>query len=203
MEVWKNIQGFENLYQVSNLGRVKRLNSFVKCKNGKIKKIKERILKPQSYRNGYQFYSLCKNSISKGYTAHRLVALAFIPNPKNKKEVNHINEDKTDNHVDNLQWMTHKENINHGTAIKRRVENSNFKGENNPMFGRRDFLNKLSKPVLQFTIDNIFIKEYPSLACVVRETGFNECAIRANISGRSSHSRGFIWKYKNNPLKTK
>lgn len=197
MEVWKKIKGFEKLYEVSNLGRVRRLDTIVVDKNNMKKHIKGKILNSQQYSNGYLFYCLSKNGLRKGFLAHRLVALAFIKNPENKKEVNHINEDKTDNRVKNLQWMTHKENINHGTAIERRVKNSNFKGKNNPMYGRKGSLNSRSKPVQQFTLNNVLVKEYSSLACVGRETGFNKCAIRANINGRTSQSAGYKWKYKN------
>ena len=100
-EIWKDIKGYEGLYQVSSLGRVKRVDT-------------DRILK--TYANkGYHQVQLSKNNIKSNKTIHRLVAQAFIPNPENKPEVNHIDEDKSNNSISNLNWMTSKENSNHGT----------------------------------------------------------------------------------------
>ena len=103
LEQWKDIKGYEGLYQVSNYGRVKR-----KYNNGKI-----RILKPISTNNGYLRVSLSKNSVNNTYFVHRLVAQAFILNPENKPEVNHIDGDKTNNKIENLEWCTRSENIQH------------------------------------------------------------------------------------------
>lgn len=105
-EDWKDITGYEGLYQVSNFGRVKRLNT-------------NRILKSAKSKGGYPYIVLSKNGITSNKTIHRLVAKAFIPNPENKPEVNHIDENKTNNKVSNLNWMTRKENVNHGTRTER------------------------------------------------------------------------------------
>ena len=108
-EIWRDIEGFEGLYQVSNFGRIKRVTT------GKI-------LKGDKNNDGYLRVKLYKNNTKSNKSIHRLVAEAFIPNPENKPQVNHINEDKTnnslDNSLDNLEWMTAKENINHGTRNK-------------------------------------------------------------------------------------
>lgn len=114
-ELWKDIEGYEGLYQVSNLGRVKSLKRY--SKNNKNNN--DRILKPVLNTKGYLQLALCKNGVKYNKKLHRLVAQAFIPNPENKPQVNHIDEDKTNNIVSNLEWMTNKENRNHGTAIKR------------------------------------------------------------------------------------
>ncbi len=104
-EVWRDIQGFEGLYEVSNYGNVRSL------KYGKIK-----YLKPSNNGRGYYQVILCKNGKAKQFTVHRLVANAFIENPNGYNEINHINEDKTNNKVENLEWCTHKYNKRFSSA---------------------------------------------------------------------------------------
>lgn len=118
-EIWKDIQGYEGLYQVSNLGRVKSLGRFVI--NPLVPKgyswHPERILKGRNDTKGYLRVVLYKDQMSKGFKVHRLVAVAFIPNSENKPEVDHINRDKIDNSVNNLRWVSHKENMNNSLTI--------------------------------------------------------------------------------------
>lgn len=113
-EIWKDIKGYEGLYQVSNLGRVKSLER-VDAMN---KKVDAKIMSQTDNGNGYLYISLHKNGKRKVMGVHRLVALTFIPNPNNKPQVNHIDEDKTNNRIDNLNWMTGKENSNYGNHNK-------------------------------------------------------------------------------------
>ena len=110
-EIWKDIVGYEGLYQISNLGNVKSLNY---RRTGK-----ERILNPGNNGCGYLFVILCNNGKRKHFKIHRLVANAFLENPDNKSDVNHKDEDKTNNNVDNLEWMTRQENNNYGTRNER------------------------------------------------------------------------------------
>lgn len=107
-EIWKNINGWENMYQVSNLGRVKSLNYN--------RTNKEQIVKPYQRKDGYIQVCLCKNSKITTYKLHRLVAQAFIPNPNRLPEINHIDEDKTNNCADNLEWCNSKYNKNYRYA---------------------------------------------------------------------------------------
>lgn len=108
IEEWKDVPNYEGLYQVSNLGRIKSLRD----KNGKAR---EKILKLKLSKFGYYQICLCKNGKQKWYFVHRLVALAFIPNPNNLPQINHIDENKTNNYVENLEWCTSKYNSNYGT----------------------------------------------------------------------------------------
>ena len=107
-EIWRWISGFEGLYQISNFGRVKSFS-----RRGTSKKI----IKPWINRQGYLIVDLCKNSKSKHFPVHRLVAQAFIPNPENKPEPNHEDGNKFNNHVSNLKWATKSENIQHAMDI--------------------------------------------------------------------------------------
>jgi len=111
-EIWKDINGYEGLYQISNLGRVKSLNKL----KGKNTKTKEIIMNPSINKKGYKCIVLCKNSKQKHFRVHRLVAQSFIPNSENKKIVNHIDCNKINNHESNLEWVTHKENEIHAKA---------------------------------------------------------------------------------------
>ena len=119
-EIWKDIKDFEGIYQVSNLGRVRGLDRIVVNVNGKRNSIKGRIIKPITRQTGYVVYGLNKGGKAYKRYAHRLVAQAFIPNPNNYPEVNHINEfNKSDNSVDNLEWCTRDYNSHYGTRSER------------------------------------------------------------------------------------
>ena len=116
-EIWKDIVGYEGLYQVSNLGNVKRLKGYKGRGKGYI--VEEHIIQPSINSRGYQNVILCKNGKTKTFTMHRLVAIAFLYNSDNLPEVNHKDEDKTNNCVDNLEWCTAKYNVNYGTRNKK------------------------------------------------------------------------------------
>ena len=114
-EVWKDVVGYEGIYKVSNKGNVYSVERI----SSQGKKCGGRILKPVRNRNGYFKVDLSINGVRKGKYIHRLVTKAFIPNPENHPEVNHIDEDKANNNVENLEWCTSRYNTNHGTLIER------------------------------------------------------------------------------------
>ena len=141
-EIWKDIPDYEGCYQVSNLGRDLTLPRVIEydhlngCLNQHtIQRINERILKPRiSKSTGYVRVELCKNGSHKTCNIHRLVALVFLPNPNNYPEVNHKDEDKTNNALDNLEWCTPEYNKNYGTRNTRISEyrKTNQFGTDNP-----------------------------------------------------------------------
>ena len=143
LETWRDIAGYEGLYEVSDLGNVRSLNY--------LRTGQTRILKPMKTPKGYQQVHLCKDGNIKKNYVHRLVAQAFIENPNNLPEINHKDENKENNAVTNLEWCDHKYNINHGTCIER-VAKANT---NNP---------KCSEKIIQMTLDYVFVKEWPSTA---------------------------------------
>ena len=182
-EEWRDIKGYEGLYQISNLGRIKSFDKVIAQKNNSTAIKKGRILKPSTSHSGYYQIVLSKQSIRKSYKVHRLIWLAFYGSIPEGYEVNHINEIKTDNRLSNLNLMTHKENCNWGTGIER-CHNQLING-------------KCSKSVLQFDLNDNFIKEYSSINQAKRETGFNSSDISSCCKGKRKTAHGFKWKYKN------
>lgn len=128
-EIWKDIEGFENMYQVSNLGKVKSLPRTILRKDGKKLQIKEQILKGSKDTKGYIQVELKKDGKRNIKVIHRLVANAFISNKDNKEQVNHIDGNKENNCISNLEWVTCQENIQH--AWKNNLNVANY-GEKHP-----------------------------------------------------------------------
>lgn len=132
-EIWKDCKHYEGLYQVSNYGRVKSLERDIVYKDGRKRHVKEHFLIQRVSYNGYLYVGLSKYGKFKQEKVHRLVAMAFISNPDNKPHINHIDEDKQNNYVDNLEWVTSKENNNYGNhnekiSIALKQTNKNKRG---------------------------------------------------------------------------
>ena len=127
MEIWKDIEGYEGLYQISSYGRIKSLRDH----HGNYR---EKILKQGTRKDGYKNTALSKDGKLKTYSVHRLVAAAFLDNPNNYPCVNHKDEQKYNNYVENLEWCTSKYNCNYGTKSER--QSKAITGENNPMYGK-------------------------------------------------------------------
>lgn len=171
-EKWKDILGYEGLYQISNLGRVKSLE-----RTDSLNRIvEEKILKPRKDKGGYLMVNLSKDGKLKTFKVHRLVALHFLPNPNNYTEVNHIDENKENNAVSNLEWCDRKYNINYGTALKRSAE-------------------KQSKQVIQYDLEGNEIARFPSTIEIERQYGFSHRHIGKCCLGKYKTAYHYKWQY--------
>lgn len=224
-EEWRDVVGWEGLYQVSSLGRVKNIR-------------RNKILSPRKCRLSYLSVALCRNGEACNKRIHRLVYEAFAEQIPKGKEIDHINRKPWDNRLENLRLVSHKENMNNPLTIE--VMKSHV-GELNPNYGRkasdetrakiRAFLlsdknprrgtpltethrkrigdanrgrpcseeakKKKSKPIFQFTLDGAFIKEWMSATEAAKTLCLDKCNICVNLKGRTKHAYGYIWKYKN------
>ena len=163
--IWKPIKGYEDLYEIDNCGVVRNKRTL-------------RLLKLCVSKKGYICVGLHKNGVEKKFKIHRLVAEAFIKNPLNKKEVNHIDENKQNNNVDNLEFVTRRENVNHSHIIER-------------------LANKNSKPILQFSLDDEFIKQWKSASEVGRTLNIDPSCIIKVCRGKRKQCCGYKWRYAN------
>lgn len=181
-EIWKEVPGYEEIYWVSNKGRVR-------SKHG--------ILKPSTHRQGYLRIVFCVKGIRKTFQVHRLVAMVFIPNPENLPQINHKDEVKTNNFVfvntdgtidlekSNLEWCTMDYNIHYGTGQIR---------------CRNRGLPSNAKTICQYTLDGELIAIYPSGMEAQRKTGINQANIN-NCCHHISHQMcGFVWRFKGDPF---
>lgn len=168
-EIWKDIRGLENKYQVSNLGRIKSLKR-KGCKNDRI------LINREDGRGYYQVSLFDGNGNSIKRKVHRIVADAFVAGKFEKAVVNHINEIKTDNNARNLEWITQKENVRHGTGIARSAFSH-------------------GKSVAQFGIDGVLKRIYPSVVEAEALSGINKSNIYDCVHNRVKTAGGYIWKY--------
>lgn len=175
-EEWKDIPGYEGLYQASNLGRVKSLDRIVVYKDGRMRTYKGRILSPGAVRGGYQAVLLSKNASYESKAVHRLVAEAFIPNPEKLPEINHRDRDVTNNNVTNLEWCTRLYNANHDGAVERRIK-------------------QMRRKIQQRTMDDFVIQEYASVREASNKTGVSSGNISRAARGIYSHAGGYKWTY--------
>lgn len=161
VETFVKIEGFEK-YEVSNLGRVRNVKS-------------GRILKPQLTKNGYLKHFLYKNNKQKHLLLHRIIATTFIDNPEGKPQVNHIDENKLNNDLSNLEWCTIRENAVHGTRTKRIAE-------------------KRSKKVVQLDLNDNVLNEFESMVQAEQETGVFASSIGACCNGKRKSAGRFKWR---------
>ena len=164
MTEWKSVNGYEEIYEVSDYGAIRRVGG--------------KILKPKQEANGYRRYHLSKNGVAKSILAHRIVALAFIENPHGYDTVNHINEDKSDNRVENLEWCDMSYQNRYGIGA---INRNKFK----------------EKPVLQYTKDGQFVRRFDSVKKAAIELGLQETSIHCVCKGirRYKSTGGYVFKY--------
>lgn len=174
-ETWEPIKDYENLYEISNLGRVRSLLKWDLNKRKFQPSI--RIMKLREDKDGYCIIDLHKNKKSKTFKVHRLVAQTYIPNVNNLPQINHKNEIKNDNRVENLEWCTNEYNAVYGTKVQRASE-------------------KHKKHILKYDLKGNFIKEYNSLKEASIDTNVFFTNISAVCRGKQKTAYGFIWKYK-------
>ena len=174
MEIWKDIKGYEGLYQVSNKGHVKSLNYRRTGKEG--------ILKGRLDKDGYLRVGLCKNKKQKPFYIHRLVAKAFLPNPNNLPEVNHIDENKENNHVENLEWCDRKYNNNYGSRNER--ASVSMKGKKH----------KLKKQILCIETGEIFDTSQDVINIMFNGKG-SQSNIRNHLNGQRKSAYGYHFVY--------
>lgn len=193
MEIWEDIKGYEGIYQVSNYGNIKSLERI----DNRGRRAHGRILTQGKDGGGYSTVRLSKNGKCHTIHVHRLVAETFIPNLENKATVNHINENKEDNSVRNLEWATYKENAHHGTRMERCYGNRDYKA-----IGKNisDSLKKKgrTKPIIQYDKDMNVIAEFDSVVDAAKKYNILASGIGNALKGhkRCKTYKGYIWKYK-------
>lgn len=188
-EIWRSIEGYEGLYEVSNLGRVRSLDRLVNNGIG-IYVAKGRILKPERLNCGYLLLGLNKDSKKKMFYVHRIVGMAFQDICGQYREglhINHINTVRTDNRAENLHWVTRKENMNN-PLTRANIYNAQ----------KNRLLNGIIQPkiVIQSDLEDNFIAEYPSVTEAKRQTGISQSLISLCCRGKVKTARGYIFRYK-------
>ena len=175
-EIFKDIKGYEGKYMISNLGNVMSMD----YQNTK----KPKLLTPIKHHMGYLIVHLGQHKIR---MIHTLVAEAFIQQPDGKKYVNHIDGNKQHNTVDNLEWVTSKENMNHAirTGLRNPHENNHPKG--------KDVVN--SRAIYQYSKDHQLIKKWDCISDAARHIGCKPASIVNNAAGRTKTLHGYLWRY--------
>ena len=179
-EVWKDIEGYEGKYQISNLGNVKSLQ--YRGHEGVI-----RNLVPKVNNYGRLWVELMKDGKKRQFLIHRLVGMAFIPNPDNLPQINHMDENPKNNRVDNLEWCTGEYNVHYY------IERHPMAARNRKSTGK--YHRKLDKPVNQIDFDGNIVKQWDDARTVVNEFGYNQWSITQCCDGKRNTAYGFRWQY--------
>lgn len=188
-EEWRPVVGYEGSYEVSSMGTIRSLDRI----NSRGSWIKGRLMKPYMNQYGYMKVKLRIKGEQTGYSVHRLVAQAFITNPDDKPQVNHINENKTDNRVSNLEWVTIRENAVHGTRIQRITANTDYVKR----VANTDYVliaRKQAKAVTATHLRSGEVLYFPSMREAQRN-GFNSSAVSKCCKGERAYHKGYVWEY--------
>lgn len=196
-EIWMPIEGYEGLYEVSNTQKVRSVDRILNHPTGKCL-VKSKHKKLQISNKGYYCLSLFKDGKGKVHLLHRLIAKAFIPNPNNLPEIDHINGNRKDNRIENLRWTTRKGNMNNPVTKSRM---SKYYSDKDWIMAKiqKGIINKSKtapKKVYQYSLDGVFLKEYETTIIAEKETGVKKELI--TMSCRESGKRqakGFLWTY--------
>ncbi|MEI3530091.1 MAG: NUMOD4 domain-containing protein [Bacilli bacterium] len=189
-EIWKDVVGYEGLYRVSNLGRVKSLDCIRRCGNGEC--IQKGIVLKNGFDRGNNYFRtrLSKNGKVSDFLVHRLVAQTFIPNPENKPQVNHKDGNKLNNCVDNLEWATGSENIQHAYDTGLAKVTIETKKKIAKTMEDRNCIE-----IFQYNTDGKFLAKWKSAHEIQRMLGLNNANIIQVCKGTRKTAGGFIWKY--------
>jgi hypothetical protein len=187
MELWKDISGYEGYYQISNLGNVRSIDRFdgVHDRQGTI-------IKPNLKPNGYLQVGLRKHNTRKWFGVHRLVAIHFIENPDNKPQVNHIDGNKLNNTVENLEWVTGKENQRHAARLG--LRDNMPKGKNHSNYGKFGENSRSAKPVIRLDPKTGETKLYKAKVLAKNE-GFDVTSISKCCHGKLKTHKGYEWYF--------
>jgi len=186
-EEWRDVIGYEGLYKVSNLGRVKSLERIVTDRNGVEMPFPSVMKKNTKSKTGYWHVNLWKDNKVKFKKVHRLIAEVFIPNPENKPQINHIDSNRLNNEISNLEWCTASENTIHAVRLGR---------IKSPMVGTKGLYHSNNKPVIQLSKDGEPIKEFISQMAASIELGISHSKISLCANGKRETTGGYKWKYK-------
>lgn len=191
-EEWKDIKGYEGKYKISNLGRVKAIERKVRQGKGEYF-IKEHELKTWIDSVGYVSVGLTVDSKTKYFRIHRLIAEAFIPNPNNLPVINHLNGNKTDYRIENLEWTNQKQNSIHAvkTGLKKVTEKQIDAARKNVLLA----LEKTKKKVKQYDLNGNYIKTWNSMTEIEKTLKIHYQGISKCCLGKNKTSYGYIWKY--------
>lgn len=175
-EIWKDVPGWEGLYKVSSCGRILSV-SYNHSGRPAIRVLRKDWL-------GYLVVTLHRNNYSKTYKVHRLVAMAFIPNPTNLPCINHRDEDKTNNRVENLEWCDYSYNNKYGSRPRKVLDAY-----------KRKKSAKAERPVVKMDKTGIILEEFISISAAARAAGVCRESLRDAVLGRSKTCAGYVWKY--------
>lgn len=193
-ETWKDIPDYEGYYQASTNGRIRAYDRLKKYSDGKCHILKSYIMKQRLSTCGYWLIGLNKNGIKKDFKVHRLIALTFAPNPGNKPFVNHKDFDPTNNNIDNLEWVTPKENIQYSLQRGRYDEHRKVLDHLSSI--RVRIMNeKRSKSILQLDLDGNVIKKWKNIREIVENGVAKSHSVYHVCAGKRQTTRGYKWRY--------